>query len=170
MGVVRTDNAMHARRSRLWSVVFRAGYAFLRITDPALRAAWMSGGLGITSRLEVAGRRTGRPRSVLVGLLRVNDRWYVGHPNGTAAWIANLAASPRARVWPGPNAPVDATATELAPGDERTRVIEATARQQPFPANLLYWAARRHILAVGRYFRLEPDGAELTVERPATTR
>lgn len=148
---------MHAHPSRLWSAVFRVGYAFLRLTDPLLRAAWMTGGLGITSRLEVTGRRTGAPRSVLVGLLRVDGRWYVGHPNGTAPWIANLAASQRARVWPGPNAPVDATATELGPGDERTRVIEATARQQPFPANLLYRGARRHVLAVGRYFRLEAD-------------
>jgi len=47
-------------------------------------------------------------------------------------------------------------AERLPDGDERDAVILATAHQQPFPGNLLYRAARPHILAVGAYFRLEP--------------
>ena len=41
-------------------------------------------------------------------------------------------------------------------GVERDAVIFATADQQPFPGNLLYRVARRHILSEGRYFRLDP--------------
>lgn len=39
---------------------------------------------------------------------------------------------------------------------ERDAVILVTSEQQPFPGNLMYRAARRHILSEGRYFRLEP--------------
>ncbi|MCA1572865.1 MAG: hypothetical protein LC798_21750 [Chloroflexi bacterium] len=147
---------MTPRRSATWSLVFRATYAFLRIVDPLLRWTWFSVGIGITSRLSVRGRRTGRERSVLVGLIRVDGHWYVGHPNGNVAWIRNLASSGSARVAPRPEEPVDVAATPLEPGAERSAVIVATAEQQPFPGNLLYRAARRHILSEGRYFRLEP--------------
>lgn len=53
-------------------------------------------------------------------------------------------------------APIDVSAEPLPHGAERDAVIVATAEQQPFPANLLYRGARRHILNEGRYFRLEP--------------
>lgn len=125
--------------------------------DPILRIAWSSGGLGITSRLSVRGRRTGRDRSVLVGLIQIDRRWYVGHPNGEVGWTANLRSAGGARVAPAPGAPVDVHAEPLADGPERDAVIRAAGEQQPFPANLLYRAARRHILSEGRYFRLEPS-------------
>jgi hypothetical protein len=48
-------------------------------------------------------------------------------------------------------------AIPLSDGPERDAVIAATWRQQPFPGNLVYRAAQRHIKAVGAYFRLEPD-------------
>lgn len=147
---------MNPRRSRAWNLVFRGAYAFVRLTDPFLRWTWFSVGLGITSRLTVRGRRTGRERSVLVGLIRVDGHWYVGHPNGEVAWTANLRSALRARLAPRPEAPLDVTAQPLPPGDERDAVIFATADQQPFPANLLYRGARCHILSEGRYFRLEP--------------
>jgi hypothetical protein len=54
-------------------------------------------------------------------------------------------------------APVAIRAVLLPPGQERSAVISAT-NQHPFPGNLVYWLARRHILAVGRYYRLEPLG------------
>ncbi len=124
---LRRIGRMTPRRSRAWALTFRAAYAFIRLTDPLLRWTWFSVGIGITSRLSVRGRRSGRERSVLVGLVRVKGAWYVGHPNGEVAWTANL----------------------------RDAVILATAEQQPFPANLLYRGARRHILSEGRYFRLK---------------
>lgn len=147
---------MKPRRSRFWSGVYRIGYAVLRVLDPVLRWAWFSVGIGITSRLTVRGRRTGRERSVLVGLIRVDGHWYVGHPNGEAAWVANLRSQGAATVALRPESPIEVTATPLERGAERDAVIVATAEQQPFPANLLYRAARRHVLAEGRYFRLDP--------------
>ena len=147
---------VNARRSGAWSLVLVGAYAFIRLIDPVVRWTWFSVGLGITSRLTVRGRRTGRERSVLVGLIRVDGRWYVGHPNGEVAWTANLRSAGRARIAPRPEAPLDVVAQPLAPGEERDAVILATAAQQPFPANLLYRGAQGHILAAGCYFRLEP--------------
>lgn len=145
---------MTPRRSRAWNLTFRGAYAFIKVLDPLLRRTWFSVGLGITSQVTVQGRRTGRDRSVLVGLIRTDGNWYIGHPNGEVAWTANLRESGRARVAPRPEAPLDVSAEPLDAGPERDAVIFATAEQQPFPANLLYRGARRHILAEGRYFRL----------------
>jgi hypothetical protein len=92
---------------------------------------------------------------VLVGLLRVDGAWYLGHPNGEVGWTANLRAARRATVAPRPETSFEVTAVPLDPGPERDAVIVATAEQQPFPGNLVYRAARRHILSEGRYFRLE---------------
>jgi hypothetical protein len=147
---------MTPRRSAIWSTTLRAVYALLRILDPMLRWSWFSVGIGITSRLTVRGRRSGRDRDVLIGLISVGGRWYVGHPNGEVAWTANLRAARRGRLAPRPEAQFDVVAEPLAAGPERTAVILATAEQQPFPGNLMYRAARRHILSEGRYFRLEP--------------
>lgn len=72
------------------------------------------------------------------------------------AWTANLRHAGRARVAPRSEAPLDVSAQPLEAGPERDAVIVATAEQQPFPANLLYRGARRHILSEGRYFSLEP--------------
>ena len=146
---------MTPHRSAAWAVTFRMAYAILRLLDPLLRWTWFSVGLGITSRLTVRGRRSGSERTVLVGLLRVKGAWYVGHPNGEVAWTANLREARKARLAPRPEAPVDVTAVPLADGPERAAVILAAGDQQPFPGNLLYRAARRHILSEGRYFRLE---------------
>ena len=154
--VVHRTEDMTPRRSVAWNAAFHAAYALIRLMDPLLRWTWFSVGLGITSRLTVRGRRTGRERSVLVGLIRVDGRWYVGHPNGDVAWTRNLRSGGAARLAPRPEAPVDVAAAPLGDGAERNAVIVATAEQQPFPANLLYRGARRHILSEGRYFRLEP--------------
>jgi len=144
------------RSSRAWSVLWRLGYAWLRLTDPLIRAAWRAGGMGITVDLRVPGRRTGRQRAVLVGLIEVAGGWYVGHPNGEVGWTRNLAAAGEAVVaWPS-RVSRRVRAERLSDGDERDAVILATAHQQPFPGNLVYRAARSHILARGVYFRLEP--------------
>lgn len=146
---------MTPRRSAAWTVALRMQYAMLRVLDPLIRWMWFSVGIGITSRLTVRGRRTGQERSVLVGLLRVDGAWYVGHPNGEVGWTANLRAARHATVAPRPESALEVTAVPLEPGTERDAVIMATAEQQPFPGNLVYRAARRHILSEGRYFRLE---------------
>lgn len=147
---------MAPHRSPAWSLAFRAAYALLRVLDPLVRWVWFSVGIGITAKLTVRGRRTGRERSILVGLLRVDGHWYVGHPNGDAAWTANLRSGGIAALRPRPEHVIVVAAQPLSKGPERDAVIIATAEQQPFPANLLYRAARHHILSEGRYFRLEP--------------
>ncbi len=146
---------MTPRRSAAWTVALRIEYAVLRLLDPLIRWAWFSVGIGITAKLTVRGRRTGRPRSVLVGLLRVDGNWYVGHPNGEVGWTANLREAGQASIAPRSEETFEVTAIALDDGPERTAVILATAEQQPFPGNLIYRAARRHILSQGRYFRLE---------------
>ena len=147
---------MTPRRSAAWTVALRVEYAVLRVLDPLIRWMWFSVGIGITSRLTVRGRRTGRERSVLVGLLRVNGAWYVGHPNGEVGWTANLRDGRACDDRPAPRVALRGHGDPLPDGPERDAVIRATAEQQPFPGNLVYRAARRHILSEGRYFRLEP--------------
>jgi hypothetical protein len=147
---------MTPRRSAAWTIAFRVLYAVLRLLDPLIRWAWFSVGIGITARLTVRGRQTGRDRSVLIGLLRVDGSWYVGHPNGEVGWTANLRAAGHASIAPRPEEAFEVDAVALEEGAERTAVIRATPDQQPFPGNLLYRAARRHILSQGRYFRLRP--------------
>ena len=137
-------------------MTLRGIYAVLRVLDPLLRWSWFSVGIGITSRLTVIGRRSGLERSVLVGLIEVGGSWYVGHPNGEVAWTANLRAARRASLAPRPEMRIDVVAEPLGRGQERDAVIHATAEQQPFPGNVMYRSARRHILREGRYFRLVP--------------
>ena len=145
--------------SRAWSLFWRLTYAWLRVTDPLIRVAWRSGGMGITVDLLVRGRRSGRERRVLVGLIQIAGRWYVGHPNGESGWTRDLAAAGEAMVaWPI-MVRHHVNAERLPDGNERDAVILATASQQPFPGNVLYRAARAHILATGVYFRLEPADA-----------
>jgi len=151
-----TASRPRRRASRVWSLLLRLEYAWLRLTDPLIRSAWRGGGMGITVDLRVRGRRTGRPRAVLVGLIEVAGGWYVGHPNGEVGWTRNLAAAGEAVVARPSGVSHRVRAERLADGDERDAVILATAHQQPFPGNLVYRAARRHILASGAYFRLEP--------------
>ena len=145
-----------ARRSLALSLLWRAGYRFLRLINPMVRLSWERGTLGITVELRVRGRRSGRERAVLLGLLTVDGREYIGHPNGDAAWVRNLEAADTATlVWPFGGKRV-VRAERLPDGAERDAVILATARQQPFPGNLLYRVSRAHITAKGSYFRLEP--------------
>lgn len=142
--------------SRFWSVALRWWYRFLALIDPLVRGWYSSNGLGITVELVVPGRLSGQPRSVLLGLLRVGDQMYLGHPNGDMAWTRNLEAAGRAELHIRGLPPLAVRPIRLPPGPEREAVIAVTWRQQPFPGNLVYFLARDHIRAVGTYFRLEP--------------
>ena len=145
------------RPSAAWRFSLRLFYGLLRLLDPIIRVWWHTSGIGITALLTVPGRRSGRQRSVLVGLLNVDGHQYVGHPNGPVDWTRNLAAAGEARVAQLPGMWTTLRAVPLSDGPERDAVIAATPRQQPFPGNLIYRAAQRHIKAVGVYFRLEPS-------------
>jgi hypothetical protein len=154
----------------IWDLVFRAGYAVIRRLGPLVMAAIDANLPGFRGFVELPlrGRRTGRSRPAVLTLLVVDGRWYVGHPNGRADWTYNLEAEATGADAEGPGGEdaeiemigagrpaVRVRPVRLDPGPERDAVIRATARQQPFPANLLYRAARGHILRVGVYYRLE---------------
>jgi hypothetical protein len=143
--------------SRLWHIVFVVAYRFIRLLDPLIRAAWRARlpGTERSVDLVVTGRVTGRVRHTLLTLLIAEDRWYVGHPDGEAGWTRNVEAAAGAEVLTADGDRHPVTPIRLHDGPERDRVIALTRVQQPVPANLLYGLARRHIRAVGAYFRLE---------------
>jgi hypothetical protein len=95
-----------------------------------------------------------------VTLIVVDGGWYVGHPNGEAGWMRNAEAAGWVDIEPAGRHGSRFGVLRLPAGTERDAVIRATATQQPFPANLLYRAARRHVAAVGVYHRLEPAGGD----------
>jgi hypothetical protein len=160
--------ALAAHRSAIWSAVFRGSYRTIRVLDPLIRS-WIANGLpglGGTIELRTVGRRTGRPRRTLLTLLRVGEGWYVGHPNGEAAWMANGEAAGWVEVDPAGSRGARQRLVRLPPGPERDAVIRATWSQQPFPADVLYRAARRHVAAVGVYHRLEPAAGPDAAAQP----
>jgi hypothetical protein len=143
--------------SRWWRIFFRLFYRFLRLVDPLIRLYWRTElpGLARVVDLQTIGRRSGRPRQMLLTLLSTDDHRYVGHPNGPAVWTRNLEAAGEAIVGGRAGAPASVRPVRLGDGPERDAVVRSTWSQQPFPANLVYWLARDHVRTVGVYFRLE---------------
>lgn len=146
--------------SRAWGWAFRALYHTLGWMDPLLRHWWLQFGLGNVVQVTIPGRRTGSPRRTLLGLLVADGHWYLGHPNGAAEWTKNLEAADGRLLltFPGQGS-IAFQAVPLPPGPERGRAIQATV-QHPFPGNLIYGLARRHVQATGRYYRLDLDSGE----------
>ena len=142
------------RFSAAWHRWFPIQYAIIRVLDPLIRIVWRGFGLGNVVELRVPGRRTGRQRRVLLGLLRDGSHLFLGHPNGHVEWTRNLAAAGAGELVFRPPTAVPIRARELAPGDLRDRAILATG-QHVFPRNLVYRLARRHILAAGAFFEIE---------------
>ena len=141
--------------SRFWSVTLRLIYWVITRLQPVLRPWAERGELGNVVELIVVGRRTGRRRVVLLGLLQVDGRWYLGHPNGPVDWTRNLDSAGSATLVLAHQPPIEIWPDLLPVGQERRRVIAVTWHQQVFPGNVLYWLARHHIFAVGRYYRIE---------------
>jgi hypothetical protein len=112
-------------------------------------------GLGNVVEVRIRSRRTGKERELFLGVLRVGEQLYLGHPNGASFWTRDLDAAGSAELSFHGGEPVAVRGVLLPVGPERSAVISAT-NQHPFPGNLVYRLARRHILAVGRYYRLEP--------------
>ncbi|MEX2548326.1 MAG: hypothetical protein WD830_11145 [Chloroflexota bacterium] len=141
--------------SVFWRAAFRVQYRILALADPLIRGVWRRYGLGITIELRVENRDGSGIRSRLVGLLRAGTSEYVGHPNGDVGWTRDLtAAGVGTLVYPDGNE-IHIAARRLDKGAEREAAIRATS-QQPFPGNLIYRLARRHVRATGVYFRVEP--------------
>jgi hypothetical protein len=141
--------------SRFWSLTLRVVYWAITRLQPLVRPWAQRGELGNVVELIVVGRRTGRRRVVLLGLLRVDKQWYLGHPNGPVNWTRNLDAAGSATLVLAHQPPIEIRPELLPIGEERSRVIAVTWHQHVFPGNILYWLARRHILAVGRYYRIK---------------
>ena len=150
------------RVPRFWGFFWPHWYRFLRIADPVLRRWLRHRRLGNVVELTVAGRRSGLPRKVLLGLLGVDGRRYLGHPDVSCPWTLNLEASGEGLLHQ-PGSPQERVrARRLPPAEERERVIRATFRQHPFPGNVIYWLARDHIREVGVFYRLEPAQPAVT--------
>lgn len=146
-----------ARESRFWRLALPLMYGFLRFMDPMIRGSWQASGVGLGNivELRVAGRRTGAYRKVLVTLLADGPQWFLGHPNGDVSWTRNLEAAGTADIAFRRSPPLTVRATRLPSGELRDRAIGTTG-QHPFPGNLVYRLARRHIRAVGVFFAIEP--------------
>lgn len=143
------------RESGFWRRALPAMYAVLKLLDPIIRAEWRATGIGLGNvvELRVAGRRTGRYRSILLTLLRDGERWFLGHPNGHVAWTLNLEAAGTADL-KFPRSVLMPVRARRLEGDERDVAIRTTS-QHPFPGNLVYRAARAHIRAVGVFFEIK---------------
>lgn len=145
--------------SRLAHAFWPRWYRSLHWFDPAIGLVWRRFGLGNTVQVVIIGRRSGRPRALYLGLLHVGGRSYLGHPDQRCAWTLNLDAAGGGELRFHDGRMERFRSTALEPGPERDAVIRATFRQHPFPGTVLYWLSRRHIHAVGRFYRLDRGGA-----------
>jgi hypothetical protein len=155
-GAVQQDRG-ESRRSRVWSVVLAA---YLRgAPSPLMRFAWRRNPALPFGELVVVGRRTGQERRLLVNVIEVDGRRYVGHPNGNAQWTRNLAAAGVCTLVDRSGGGERVGVSELSDGPERDAVLAATTHL-PAPTGRIYRAAGEHIRAVGRYFELvaPPNG------------
>lgn len=132
-------------------------YRALARADPLIEWTWRRVGIGNTVRAVFPGRHTGLPRSVFLGVLRVDGGVYLGHPDVHCAWTLNLEAAGGGELELRGGRRIRFSAELLEGGPERESVIRATFRQHPFPGTLLYWMSRRHIRATGRFYRLTPE-------------
>jgi hypothetical protein len=141
--------------SAFWRAALHAQYALLALLDPLIRRWWRRFGVGNVIEVRIVRRAGSGVRSRLLGILRAGEGEYLGHPNGHVGWTRDLLECGRATlVWPRGGEQREVAATLLPPGEEREAAIRATG-QHPFPGNLMYRLARRHVRAVGVFFRLE---------------
>ncbi len=129
-------------------------YRTLGRLDPMIERAWRRAGIGNVVRVVIIGRRSHQPRAVFLGLLRVGEHTYLGHPDVSCAWTRNLDAAGGGDLEHRDGRRDPFTATLLAPGAERDAVIRATFTQHPFPGGPLYWLFRGNLRANGRFYRL----------------
>jgi hypothetical protein len=129
-------------------------YRALARLNPVIERAWRRRGVGNVVRVSVTGRRTGRQRTLFLGLLRVGVGRYLGHPDVACAWTMNLDAAGVGELELHDGRRTPFRAVLLQPGPERDAVIRATFHQHPFPGNVAYWLLRANVRASGRFYRL----------------
>ena len=150
-----------------WSAFFPRFYRLLARLDPLIGAWWSAFGMGNIVELTVPGRHSGRPRRLFLGLLTVDGRRYLGHPNGDTAWTRNLEAGGGGILELHEQPPFRFRIVRLSPGLERDAVVRASWHQHVFPGNVVYRLARRHVARIGTYYRIEPVDAEVTSAAPS---
>lgn len=161
--------AMHPMSGRVrapgrWATFWRTWYRALHLFEPPLTWLIRRRGFGNLVLVGLVGRRSGRPRELPLGLLRVGGRRYVGHPSGDCGWTLDLRAAGRATLDGAGMPATSMRAIVLERGPERDAVVRASFRQHPFPGNALYRLAGGHVTETGVFFRLEPDaGASASV-------
>jgi hypothetical protein len=155
------DFSQPMRASGPWSAAWHIWYRLLRIVGSPLMRLALGRGFGNVVVLRVRGRRSGRERALPLGLLSVAGQWYVGHPNGDAAWTLDLRKAGRAVLESARRPATTVRSTVLEPGPERDAVVRASFRQHPFPGNALYRLAGRHVAATGVFFRMEVEDPRL---------
>jgi deazaflavin-dependent oxidoreductase (nitroreductase family) len=107
--------------------------------------------------LTVLGRRSGKPRTIPVGMLELDSRWFVQASYGEAGWAGNLRASGEATVTVGGRR-VPVRAIELPP-DEAGIILRAALepyRRWRFLRPLLGPNARPPIM-IQRWYRFRID-------------
>lgn len=152
MAIATDPGIADARESAFWRAAL--GVLFRSAPMPVMRAVRKHVRASPVEEFLIVGRRTGRERRMLLGLFDIDGTWYAGNPNGTAQWIRNLEAAGGCTVIRRDGIPIQVRATEVTDAALREAVIRKTGTQ-PLPAGLVYRRARRHIRAVGRYYRLE---------------
>ncbi len=140
--------------ARLAHAFWPRWYRALGRLDPLIERAWRRFGVGNVVRVEVVGRRSGRPRAVFLGVLRVGGRRYLGHPDVACAWTRNLESAGGGVLESRDGWQQAFTATLLEPGPERDAVIRATFTQHPFPGGVIYWLFRGNLRSAGRFYRI----------------
>jgi deazaflavin-dependent oxidoreductase (nitroreductase family) len=99
--------------------------------------------------IETIGRRTGRPRRVVLDVARRSDDglWVMAGDGYQARWLMNLVAHPTCRVWHrGRRSVARATVGGADAGDLSVEIF----RDRPFYTRLIY-------LAIGQRIRSEED-------------
>lgn len=95
----------------------RAGARLLRLVNPLTRrliaVGLPTGAPNVV--LTMRGRRSGKLRSIPVGLLELEGRWYVQASYGETGWVANLRADSEATVVHPGGRSVPVRAVELSP-------------------------------------------------------
>ncbi|HEY5630466.1 MAG TPA: hypothetical protein VIR16_13250 [Candidatus Limnocylindrales bacterium] len=146
--------------TRLAHAFWPRWYRALGRLDRPMAWAWRSFGIGNVVRVVLVGWRSGTERPVFLGLLRVGDRLYLGHPDRACAWTRNLEAAGGGELEDRNGGRERLTAVLLEPGPERDAVIRATFHQHPFPGGPLYWLFRANVWQQGRFYRITTQEPE----------